>query len=73
MCQKIQLFILPFSGAKANQFSKVCDRLEKMVKVETIEYAGRGRRAKEPFYTDYLLFENNFLIMSYNTPILIIF
>ncbi len=59
MCQKIQLFILPFSGAKAKQFSKVCVELEEMVKVETIEYAGRGSRAREPFFTDYILFEND--------------
>ena len=56
MCQNIQLFILPYSGARANQFSDICMKLEKKIKIDTIEYAGRGRRAREPFLLEYSLF-----------------
>lgn len=52
----IQLFIVPFSGSKAAQFDAFCVDLGPNIKVNTIEYAGRGRRAKEPFFTDYELF-----------------
>lgn len=56
MGTKLELFILPFSGSKASQFDAFCAELEPYIKVNTIEYAGRGRRAKEPFFTDYGLF-----------------
>ena len=56
MGTKLELFILPFSGSKASQFDAFCADLEPYIKVNTIEYAGRGRRAKEPFFTDYGLF-----------------
>ena len=59
MLAKIQLFIIPFSGSKASQFNKFCSDFDSDVIVETIEYAGRGKRAKEPFFTDYDAFIND--------------
>lgn len=56
MRAEVQLFILPFSGAKAAQFNTFCSDLGAEIETFTIEYAGRGRRAKEPYYTEYSSF-----------------
>ena len=53
MSENLQLFIIPFAGSKASQFGDFCSDFSDDVIVETIEYAGRGKRAKEPFFTDY--------------------
>lgn len=53
MSAEIQLFILPFSGAKAAQFDAFCSDLGAEIITFAIEYAGRGRRSNEPYYTEY--------------------
>lgn len=53
MNSNIQLFVLPFSGGKAAQFSDFQKSFDEAVEVITIEYAGRGTRSKEPFFVDY--------------------
>lgn len=53
------MFIIPFSGSKASQFEEFCSDFRNDVIVETIEYAGRGKRAKEPFFADYDAFMND--------------
>ena len=51
---RYQCFILPFSGAKASQFEEICaDLTEYYFEAIALEYAGRGSRAKEAFFTDY--------------------
>lgn len=56
MSAKVQFFILPFSGSKAMQFDQFSSELGPEIQTHTMEYAGRGRRAKEPFFSDYALF-----------------
>lgn len=56
MPKSIQLFILPFAGSKAAQFDELISELGEYVEAYTVEYAGRGNRAKEKYYTDYLAF-----------------
>lgn len=53
MDKSIQLFILPFSGGKAAQFDKLVANLDDRIDVIPIEYAGRGKRIKEPFFKNY--------------------
>lgn len=56
MDSPIQLFILPFAGSRAAQFDEFVSDLGENVETYTIEYAGRGKRAKEQYYTDYHFF-----------------
>lgn len=53
---KIQLFCLPYSGGKAQAFDDVKSLVIPDVEVHAIEYAGKGKRAKEPFFKDYNIF-----------------
>ncbi len=72
MKEKVQLFILPFSGSKAMQFDQFSSELGDEIQTFTMEYAGRGKRAKEPFFTDYSLFMDdvyNFIMDRRNTSI----
>lgn len=43
-----QLFILPYAGGSIMAFKKLTDLINKSVSVQTVEYPGRGTRAKEP-------------------------
>lgn len=56
MITPIQLFIIPFAGSKATQFDELISELGEYIEAYTIEYAGRGKRAKEKYYTDYQAF-----------------
>ncbi len=53
---KIQLFCLPYSGGKAQAFDEIKSLAVPDVEVHAIEYAGKGKRAKEPFFEDYSSF-----------------
>lgn len=44
----MQLFILPYAGGSIAAFKKLTDLIDESVDVVTVEYAGRGTRAKEP-------------------------
>ncbi len=59
MGAKVQLFILPFSGSKAIQFDQFTSALGVEIQTLTMEYAGRGKRAKEPFFENYSSFMND--------------
>ena len=49
--KRIQLFILPYAGGSTAAFKKLTDLIDPSVDVITVEYAGRGTRAKEPLAT----------------------
>ena len=49
--KRIQLFILPYAGGSTAAFKKLTDLIDPSVDVVTVEYAGRGTRAKEPLAT----------------------
>ncbi len=44
----IQLFILPYAGGSIAAFKRLTDLIDKRIDVITVEYLGRGTRAKEP-------------------------
>ena len=44
-----QLFIFPYAGGSIASFRRLTDLIDESVDVVTVEYAGRGTRAKEPF------------------------
>jgi len=44
----LQLFILPYAGGSIAAFKRLTDLIDERVDVHTVEYAGRGTRAKEP-------------------------
>lgn len=46
--KEIQLFILPYAGGSTAAFKRLTDLIDPRVDVVTVEYAGRGTRAKEP-------------------------
>lgn len=46
--KKIQLFILPYAGGSIAAFRRLTDLIDSRVDVVTVEYSGRGIRAKEP-------------------------
>lgn len=50
---ELQLFCLPYSGGKAQVFNEILSLVSPGIEVFTIEYAGRGTRAKEPFFEEY--------------------
>ena len=43
----MQLFILPYSGGSIAAFKRLTDLIDNQIDVVTVEYAGRGTRAKE--------------------------
>lgn len=49
---KIVLFCLPYAGGSATVYNKFNQYLDKNIEMVPIEYAGRGKRIKEEFYTD---------------------
>lgn len=49
--KQIQLFILPYAGGSIAAFKRLTDLLDKSVGAFTVEYPGRGTRAKEPLAT----------------------
>lgn len=46
--KQMQLFILPYAGGSIAAFKRLTDLIDKRIDVITVEYAGRGTRAKEP-------------------------
>ncbi len=48
MSEQIQLFIFPYAGGSIASFKRLADQIDKSIETVTIEYAGRGSRAKEP-------------------------
>ena len=49
--KKMQLFILPYAGGSIAAFKRLTDLIDDRIDVVTIEYAGRGTRAKENLAT----------------------
>lgn len=45
--KQVQLFILPYAGGSIAAFKRLTDLLDDRIDVVTVEYAGRGTRAKE--------------------------
>ena len=52
MSKAMQLFILPYAGGSVAAFRKLTDLIDGKVDVVTVEYAGRGSRAKETLPKD---------------------
>ena len=48
MNKDLQLFILPYAGGSIASFKRLTDLISESVEVITVEYPGRGTRAKEP-------------------------
>ena len=48
MSKDIQLFILPYAGGSIASFKRLTDLINESIEVITVEYPGRGTRAKEP-------------------------
>lgn len=46
--KELQLFILPYAGGSIAAFKRLTDLIDERIEVITVEYAGRGTRAKEP-------------------------
>lgn len=46
--KQMQLFILPYAGGSIAAFKRLTDLIDEQIDVITVEYAGRGTRAKEP-------------------------
>jgi len=51
--KKLQLFLLPFAGGSAAAFLRLTENLSPAVEAVTVEYAGRGTRAREPLAEDF--------------------
>jgi surfactin synthase thioesterase subunit len=49
----IQLFCLPYAGGGPEFFGVLQEHLDENIQLETLEYAGHGKRLKEPFYADF--------------------
>lgn len=45
--KKMQLFILPYAGGSIAAFKRLTDLIDNRIDVVTVEYAGRGTRAKD--------------------------
>ena len=45
--KKVQLFILPYAGGSIAAFKRLTDLIDDCIDVVTVEYAGRGTRAKD--------------------------
>ncbi len=52
--EEIKLFCLPYAGGSAMVYKKWENYIDKSIKVWVLELAGRGRRAKEPYYNSML-------------------
>lgn len=50
--KSIQLFIFPYAGGSIASFKRLTDLIDRRIEVVTIEYPGRGTRAKEPLAGD---------------------
>jgi len=50
--KKIKLFCFPYAGGLAHSYNKLKRYLGDNIEQVPIEYAGHGRRIKEPFYED---------------------
>lgn len=46
--KQLQLFILPYAGGSIEAFRRLSDLIDPQVEVITVEYSGRGTRAREP-------------------------
>ena len=54
--KKIQLFCLPYAGGKAQVFTTIFDKLSPDIDFIAIEYAGKGSRSKEEYFSQYAEF-----------------
>ena len=52
--KEIQLFIFPYAGGSIAAFKRLTDIIDDRIDVITVEYAGRGTRAKEPLASSIL-------------------
>lgn len=44
----MQLFVFPYAGGSIAAFKRLTELIDERIEVVTVEYAGRGTRAKEP-------------------------
>ena len=51
--KQIQLFCLPYAGGTPEFFDGLTDYLDDNISLCALEYAGHGKRLKEPFYADF--------------------
>ncbi len=49
MHKRVQLFILPYAGGSTAALKRLTDLIDEKIETITVEYPGRGTRAKEPF------------------------
>lgn len=56
MNKLIQLFMLPFAGGNSFSFNSLAECIDDEIEVLPIEYAGRGKRIKEGYITEYSQF-----------------
>ncbi len=49
----IQLFCLPYAGGGPEFFAGLTEYLDEDISVCALEYAGHGKRIKQPFYADF--------------------
>ncbi len=47
--KKLQMFIFPYAGGSVASFKRLTDLIDERVDVITVEYPGRGTRAKDSF------------------------
>lgn len=59
MSKSIQLFLLPFAGGNSSSFNSLSKYIDDEIEVIPIEYAGRGKRIKEGYITEYSQFLND--------------
>lgn len=53
MNKKIQLFCIPYAGGNADFFDGFANAIGGDIEVVPLEYAGHGKRRKEPFYMEF--------------------
>ena len=49
MNKQLQLFIFPYAGGSLHNFRHLIEHIDNRIKVEFIEYSGRGSRNRESF------------------------
>lgn len=49
----MQLFLFPFAGGGKTSFNRLTAHLDRQIEAVTVEYSGRGDRAREGYITDY--------------------
>ena len=59
MNKRVQLFIFPYAGGSIAAMKRLTDLIDEHIEVITVEYAGRGTRAKEPLAENIWEFMND--------------